>query len=80
MPDTITIPAETARHVLWQYGADGGYAPGTFTQHLLSAFATADLINKAKLGIVFPELGAAVHLAEYDRDGINKLRQIAGAA
>ncbi|TVL89821.1 hypothetical protein [Streptomyces sp. SAJ15] len=74
---TPAIPAETANHVLWHYG-HGGYQAGTFTQHLISAFATADMVNKAKLAEVYPDYAAAVIAAEYDPDGIANLQRIAG--
>lgn len=74
-----TISAETAAHVLSHFGR-GGYPAGTFTQHLLSAFATADEVNIARLTEAFPEYGAAIAAASYDPDGIARLQQIAAGA
>lgn len=76
---TAAIPAETAQHVLWQFG-HGGYPAGTFTQHLLSAMAAADPTNFARLAGAFPEIGAAVDLAQNHRDGIAQLQHIAAGA
>lgn len=79
MQYTVTIPAQTARHVLWQYGAEGGWQPGSFTQHLLSAFGAADPTHHHRLATAFPDYGAAAWMAKHDRDGLQKLRQIAEA-
>ncbi|MFJ3812229.1 hypothetical protein ACIPWE_38440 [Streptomyces sp. NPDC090073] len=73
-----TIPAETARHVLWLYGAEGGYQPGTFTQRLMAAIEAADVINTARLRAAFPELVDAIVLAGNSRDGITRLQEAAG--
>jgi hypothetical protein len=74
-----TIPAETARHVLWHFGADGGWQPGSFTQRLLDAFAAADMENTAKLAGAYPDYAAAFMAAQLDPDGIANLQRIAGA-
>ncbi|MGK5730227.1 hypothetical protein [Streptomyces sp. URMC 124] len=71
------IPAETARHVLWHFGADGGWQPGTFTQHLLHAIATADHGNFEWLRTVYPAEVAAVGIATSDKNGIATLQKIA---
>lgn len=73
-----TIPAETARHVLWHYGQDGGHQPGSFTQRLMEAFAAADMVNTAKLANAYPDYAAAFIAANLDPDGIASLQRIAG--
>lgn len=75
---TTQISSETANHVLAHFGR-GGYEAGTFTQHLLSAISAADPANQARLALGFPELVAAVQLAQYEFDGIDRLQQIAQA-
>lgn len=70
------ISPETANHVLWHFG-HGGHQPGTFTQNLITAFCSADLENKARLGEAYPDLLAAITAMEYDPDGIANLRRIA---
>lgn len=78
MPDqTATIPAETARNVLWAFGRDGGHRPGSFTEALIGLLARADQFNAVKLATVYPAEAAAVALAKYDEDGITKLQAIA---
>jgi hypothetical protein len=72
-----TIPAETARHVLWMFGSEGGYRPGSFTQRLLELLAHADRVNLAKLAQAYPAEAAAVDLAQNDENGIAKLSRIA---
>ncbi|MFI8872402.1 hypothetical protein [Streptomyces sp. NPDC055243] len=72
-----TIPAETARHVLWTFACEGGYQPGSFTQKLLELLAAADVVNTAKLGLAFPAEAEAVRMAKNDEDGIAKLTAIA---
>lgn len=71
-----SIDAETANHVLFHFGA-GGYQAGSFTTHLLSAFATADEVNFHRLAAAFPEYGAAVGAMQYDPHGVTNLQAIA---
>ncbi|WP_328313137.1 hypothetical protein OG432_24660 [Streptomyces sp. NBC_00442] len=71
--ENITIPPEAARHVLWHYGRVGGQQPGTFTQHLMAAIESADVINRATLRGAYPALSAALHMARYDEEGLSKL-------
>ncbi|WP_405558893.1 hypothetical protein OHV08_33785 [Streptomyces canus] len=70
-----TFAAETARHVLWHYGADGGYQPGSFTQKLMQAIDAADVVHKARLRGAYPELVDAMNLAANREDGIRQLQQ-----
>lgn len=74
-----TIPAEVAAHVLWHFG-HGGYPAGSFTQHLLSAFATADEVNFHQLTNAFPAYGAAVAAMQYDPQGVTNLQALAGTS
>jgi hypothetical protein len=74
---SLTIPAETARHVLWTFACGGGYQPGSFTQKLLELLAAADVVNTARLAVAFPAEAEAVRMAQNDRDGIAKLTAIA---
>ena len=76
--NSTTIPPETARHVLWMFGHDGGYQPGTFSQKLLELLAYAPPVQMAKLALGYPVETEAVRLAKYDEDGINKLKKAAG--
>lgn len=75
--NSITIPAETARHVLWTFGREGGYRPGSFTQRLIELLAHADNVNMARLAQAFPAEAEAVRMAQYDEDGVAKLYAIA---
>lgn len=75
--ENITIPPETARHVLWHYGRAGGCQPGSFTQRLMEAFDTADIDNAGILASAYPQLGAAMLAAKLDEDGIDRLKAIA---
>ncbi|MFM9589821.1 hypothetical protein ACKI1J_15140 [Streptomyces scabiei] len=72
-----TIPAETARHVLWHYGAEGGYQPGNFTQKLMATIAAADVIHTTRLLTVYPDLVYAMTLAGTREDGIKRLQAVA---
>ena len=72
-----TIPPETARHVLWMFGREGGYQPGTFSQKLLELLAYAPPVQMAKLALGYPVETEAVRLAKYDEDGIDKLKAAA---
>lgn len=75
--ESITIPAETARHVLWFFGQDGGHQPGSFTKHLMYALSFADMANTAKIAEVYPDYAAAMLAAKLDPDGIKNLQRIA---
>lgn len=77
MSTTSTIPPETARHVLWHFGADSGWRPGSFTQRLMDALAAADMTHTARLANVYPDYAAAFLAAQYDPDGIELLTDIA---
>ncbi|MFF0777040.1 hypothetical protein [Streptomyces sp. NPDC003720] len=77
---SLTVPVETARHVLWRYDRIGGAQPGTFTQHLMAAIESADMRNRAILREDYPELSEALRMARYDEDGLDKLRAIARGA
>ncbi|MFD3568497.1 hypothetical protein [Streptomyces sp. NPDC058667] len=78
MSDETTISAETARHVLWLFGRQGGVQPGTFTQRLMAAIDAADVLNKQKIANEYPALVAAIRMAGNDDNGIATLQQIAG--
>lgn len=78
MDTAPTIPQETARHVLWFYGQDGGIQPGTFTEHLITTVDSADMDNTALLANAYPSLVAAVIAAKLDPNGIAALQRIAG--
>lgn len=71
------IPPETARHVLWMFGYEGGYQPGTFSQKLLDLLAYAPPVQMAKLALSYPVETEAVRLAKYDENGIDKLKALA---
>lgn len=74
--DQPSIPAEVANHVLAHFGASG-YQAGSFTTHLLCAFATADETNFNQLAFAFPEYAAAVAAIQYDPHGVTRLQTIA---
>ena len=74
--ETPAIPVETARHVLWHYGQDGGWQPGSFTQKLMQAIDSADHVNTEILRTAYPALVAAMFMAGNDRNGIEQLKKI----
>ena len=71
-----TIPAETAAHVLFHYGRDGGYQAGSFTEQLITTIDMADPGNRDKLALGFPDYVAAVVAIQYDPAGVARLQQI----
>ena len=71
------ISPQEARHVLFQFGATGGYEGGSFTSNLLNTIGVADTSNRARLSRGFPGYVAAVNLAQGDVKGIEKLQAIA---
>ncbi|SFT31865.1 hypothetical protein [Streptomyces sp. ok210] len=75
---TPAITKDTARHVLWHYGREGGFQPGSFTRRLMEAMDAADIVNLAILGSVYPELAAALYTAKNEPNGIAELQRIAG--
>ena len=72
----FNITAEQAAHVLWHFD-EGGYQPGSFVQHLLRAFTSADLTNRHVLADTYPAYGVAVDAAANHPDGITWLQRIA---
>lgn len=72
-----SIPADVAAHVLWHYGRDGGYQPGSFTTSLLTTMAMADPANLGRLAVGFPAYVAAVTAIQYDPNGVEYLTDIA---
>lgn len=69
------VTKEVAAHVLHHFRGEG-YAPGSFTTALITAFAKADPHNRARLDMAFPEYGEAMTMALNDRNGIAELRKI----
>jgi hypothetical protein len=74
---TPVIDRETAAHVLWMFGQNGGYPPGDYMQDLLTLIARSDMQNTARFALGFPVQTAAVRLAKYDETGIAQLQTIA---
>ncbi|MFJ7067540.1 hypothetical protein [Streptomyces sp. NPDC101115] len=74
---SVGIDRETAAHVLWRFGHEGGYPPGDHAAALLRLIAGADVVNRARFAAGFPALAEAVRMASNDRDGIARLQQIA---
>lgn len=73
----VVVDRETASHVLWQFGGEGGYPPGDHAASLLRLIAGADVVNRARFALAFPAQAEAVRMASYDEDGIARLQQIA---
>lgn len=70
------LDESTAGAVLWHFG-EGGYEPGGFLQRLMTAWGSADPLNRSRLEQAFPGMGRAMDLADLP-GGIDKLREIAG--
>jgi len=71
------ITPQQASEVLRHYG-HGGQKPGGFVAALIMAIAKADVRNRAKLRTVYPGYTEAVHLAQHEPDGVERLRAVAG--
>lgn len=52
------------REVLYSFGAEGGWSPGSFAESLIRTFALADSMNFEKLRGAFPDYAEAVALAK----------------
>ncbi|AEQ21004.1 hypothetical protein E3_0905 [Rhodococcus phage E3] len=74
----LNISREDANNVLAFYRSGEGYDGGTFTNKLLSAIASADVHNRAKLRGAYPELVEAMQAAATSPWGIDEIRKIAG--
>lgn len=72
----VTIPADTAAHVLFLERL-GGWPPSTFAAKLLDAWTSADTPNAARLAVGFPEYAAAIALVRSGPQGIEQLRSLA---
>jgi len=77
IPRPPKITADTAAHVLHEYG-HRGKAPGAFTAALIEAIARADVLNRAALADAYGGYVAAVTLIETADDGVEQLSEIAG--
>lgn len=72
----VTIPMETAAHVLFAERL-GGWPPSTFATKLLDTWTSADTDNADRLAVAFPEYAAAIALVKSGQQGIEQLRAIA---
>jgi hypothetical protein len=72
----VTIPSESAAHVLFQERL-GGWPPSTFAAKLLNLWTSADTANAGHLATAFPEYAAAIALVKSGPSGIEQLRAIA---
>lgn len=84
LPDNLTdslatiIDGQAAHAALWHFDRQPGvWEPGGFTIALVEVITRADPENRARLALGFPELVAAVLLAQGRTDGIERLRKIA---
>lgn len=64
---------EITRYVLYWYGHPKGWSPGGFIETLMSAYTKADLTNKARFRLGFPELSEAMDLVNNQLGGLDKL-------
>lgn len=75
------LPLDVVRHVLWHFGDSVyGVEPGMFRQRLMLTVSSADKENRALLAKGFPEIVAAMNLAQWTEGGFEDLRSIAKAA
>ena len=78
--DRPTISHETAQRVLWAIGDTNlGVEPGGFFSALRVAIQRADLENRARLAVAFPEDVAAVAAVKEKPWGLDWLRGIVKA-
>lgn len=71
------ITQRIASHVLYAFGAPGGYEAGSFTSLLIKTIQAADMHNSIKLCRAFPQYGYAVLLARDVDEGLKILTEIA---
>ena len=74
----VTIPMETAAHVLFAERL-GGWPPSTFAAKLLDTWTSADTDNADRLAVAFPEYAAAIDLVRSGEQGVEQLRDIAAS-
>lgn len=58
---------ELGYQILGYYGYEGGYRPGGFLESLLTTWGKADMENRIRLAVGFPELGET--LAKFEMAG-----------
>lgn len=75
LPASSEIPVEVAAHVLSHFG-QGGWPPSGFKTTLMLAIAQADIVNRNRLALGFPEYVAAFNLAQLTDDGTATLQAI----
>lgn len=70
------ITKQDAHHILFHFGADYGFEPGSFTKNLIRAYAAAGANDRAKLAAIYPGVAAAYNMADKDENGIVKLQEL----
>jgi hypothetical protein len=71
------IRPEVAAHVLFHFGCDGGAPTSGFKTALMQAIAQADLPNRERLAMGWPDYVAAFNLAQTTSHGTAVLQKLA---
>lgn len=66
---------EATRAVLFFFGHPKGWESGGFLMSLIEVYSRADLTNKAKLRLGFPEVGEAFDLVNNNHGGLDMLAE-----
>lgn len=78
---TSAISRHTATIVAFYFGPQTGlYRPGGFEGKLIDLIASGDPENQSLLALGYPEIVAAVQLAQREVGGLAILREIAGVS
>lgn len=74
MGDKDTL-AESIRHVLHHFGAEGGYPAGSYISTIIEAAARADDEHRTRLMLAYPVETALVTIAQNLPNGTQMLQQ-----
>lgn len=76
MSSKLTDDEVTAtRAVLYFYGHPKGWEAGGFTMSLIELWCKADLTNKARIRLAFPEVAGALETVNSELGGLEKLAE-----
>ncbi len=75
----LIIDRPTAASYMLNRAGEGGLRPGSFVDKLISAWLVADAGNAAALAQLWPDLGEAIRIYQFEPgDEIVRLREMAG--
>jgi len=77
---TVTVGLNVAQHVLWHFGDTNlGLQPGGYIEQLFRLMDHADLFNRERLRLAYPEYAEAFFAVKNTHWGLEWLRKMVKA-